>query len=450
MTEHALNLAWLLVCAFLVMFMQLGFALIETGFTRAKNAVHTMGMNLVVYPIGVIGFWLVGYGIAMGGVGSWPSLGGAPSAHHELGLHVGSRFLGFAGASKFALVSVANDPPDLGMFLFSVVFMDTAATIPTGVLAERWKFSAFAIYAFFMSMVLYPLYANWVWGGGWLAAAGENFGLGHGCVDFAGSSVVHMTGGITGLAGVLVIGPRLGKFRKDGTVGLMAGHNLPWAVMGTFVLAFGWFGFNAGSTLAATDSRIAAVAVNTVIASSAGALTSLFYEWQRHRRPDIAMTCNGLLGGLVAITGSCAFVAPSSAALIGVVAGLLVPWLVIALERRDLRHVLQVLARDPVGAIAVHGACGAWGMLALGLFADGSYGEGWNGVPGPVRGLLFGDAGQLGAQVMGIAANAAVVFGLAYGFFRAAERLVGNRVSSEVEWNGLDGLEMGSEAYPRE
>lgn len=443
MPEHALNLAWLLVCAFLVMFMQLGFAMIETGFTRAKNAVHTMGMNLVVYPIGVVGFWLVGYGIAMGGVGSWPTLGGTVSSHHEFGVHIGSRLLGLVGASKFALVSVSHDPSDLGMFLFSVVFMDTAATIPTGVLAERWKFSAFALYGFFMSMFLYPLYANWVWGGGWLATLGENFGMGHGCVDFAGSSVVHMTGGITGLAGVLVVGPRLGKFRKDGTVGLMAGHNLPLAVMGTFVLAFGWFGFNAGSTLAATDSQIAAIAVNTVISSSAGALTSLFYEWQRHRRPDIAMTCNGLLGGLVAITASCAFVAPSSAALIGVVAGLLVPWLVILLERRGKID-------DPVGAITVHGACGAWGMLALGLFADGSYGEGWNGVPGAVRGLLFGNPGQLAAQVMGIGTNMVVVFGVSFGFFRAAERLVGNRVSSEVEWNGLDGLEMGSEAYPRE
>jgi Amt family ammonium transporter len=443
MQEHALNLAWLLVCAFLVMFMQLGFAMVEAGFTRSKNAVHTMGMNLVVYPIGVVGFWLVGYAIAMGGVETWPSLGETHSPHQEIGLGFGSHFFGLAGAAKFALVSAAHDPPDLAMFLFSVVFMDTAATIPTGVLAERWKFSAFALYGFFVSMILYPLYANWVWGGGWLATMGENFGLGHGCVDFAGSSVVHMTGGVMGLAGVLVVGPRLGKFRKDGTVGLMAGHNLPLAVMGTFVLAFGWFGFNAGSTLSGTDTQIAAIAVNTVIASSAGALTSLFYEWQRHRRPDIAMTCNGLLGGLVSITASCAFVAPSAAALIGVVAGLLVPWLVITLERR-------AKIDDPVGAIAVHGACGAWGMLALGLFADGSYGDGWNGVSGPVRGLLFGDAGQLAAQLMGIGTNVTIVFGLAYGFFRAAERLIGNRVSSEIEWNGLDGLEMGSEAYPRE
>lgn len=443
MPEHSLNLAWLLLCSFLVMFMQLGFAMVETGFTRSKNAVHTMAMNLVIYPIGVIGFWLVGYAFAMGGVSSWPTLDGASATHDELGVWLGSRFFGLLGGSKFALVSVAHDPPDLAIFLFSTVFMDTAATVPTGALAERWKFAAFIPYAFFMSMLLYPLYANWVWGGGWLAGLGTNFGLGHGCVDFAGSSVVHMTGGVTSLAGVLVIGPRLGKFRKDGTVLLMAGHNLPLGVMGTFVLAFGWFGFNAGSTLAASDPRIAAIAVNTAIASSASALTSLLYGWQRHRFPDIAMTCNGLLGGLVAITAPCAFVAPPAAALIGVVAGLLVPTVVGELERR-------AKIDDPVGAITVHGVCGLWGTLAVGLFADGSYGDGWNGVAGPVRGLLFGDPGQLAAQAIAAATNAVVVFALAYGFFRMVERLVGNRVSHEVEWSGLDGLEMGSDAYPRD
>ncbi|HZU82127.1 MAG TPA: ammonium transporter [Polyangiaceae bacterium] len=443
MPEQALNLAWLLVCSFLVMFMQLGFAMVETGFSRSKNAVHTMAMNLVVYPVGVIGFWLLGYGFAMGGVSGLPTLGGTGATHHELGFRVGGHVFGLLGGSKFALVSVTRDPAELAFFVYATVFMDTAATIPTGALAERWKFSAFIVYGLFMSTVMYPLFANWVWGGGWLGALGRNVGLGHGCVDFAGSGVVHMTGGITALAGSLVIGPRLGKFRKDGTVVLMAGHNLPLAVMGTFVLAFGWFGFNAGSTLAASDPRIAAVAANTMIASSAGALASLFFEWQRHRRPDIAMACNGLLGGLVSITAPCAFVAPSAAALIGVIAGVIVPWMVGILERRGRID-------DPVGAITVHGVCGAWGMIALGLLADGSYGDGYNGVPGGVRGLLFGDPGQLAAQAMGVGTNVLVVFGLSYGFFRVVERLVGNRVSSEVEWTGLDGLEMGSEAYPRD
>ncbi len=440
---QSLNLAWLLVCAFLVMFMQLGFAMVETGFTRAKNAVHTMAMNLVVYPVGLVGFWLVGYGIAMGGVPAWHTLPAGAGDHLEIGVRLGGHFFGFLGASKFALMDVSNDPANLAMFLFSAVFMDTAATIPTGALAERWRFGAFVVYGFFMSTILYPLFANWVWGGGWLASLGTAFGLGHGEVDFAGSSVVHMTGGLTALAGTIVIGPRIGKFRRDGTISMIQGHNLPMAVMGTFVLAFGWFGFNAGSTLAATEPRVALIAANTAIASATGALTSLGYVWQRHRRPDVAMACNGLLGGLVAITAPCAFVEPPAAALIGVVAGLLVGVAVSGLERR-----LRV--DDPVGAISVHGLCGAWGTLAVGIFADGSFGEGWNGVAGPVRGALFGDFGQLGAQLVGMLANVVVAFGGAYAYFRLSDRLIGNRVSAEIETAGLDDLEMGSDAYPRD
>ncbi len=443
MPVHSLNLAWLLISAFLVMFMQLGFAMVETGFTRAKNAVHTMAMNFAIYPIGVVGFWLLGYGFAMGGVVGWSTLANDGSASAELGIHLGSRFFGLIGGTKFALLSVAHEPSNLGMFLFSVVFMDTAATIPTGALAERWKFSAFVVYGAFMSAFLYPLLANWVWGGGWLSALGTNFSLGHGCVDFAGSSVVHMTGGVTALAGAIVVGPRIGKFRKDGTIVIIQGHNLPMAIMGTFVLAFGWFGFNAGSTLAASEPRIAEIAVNTAIASSTGALASLFPVWHRHRRADIAIACNGFLGGLVSITAPCAFVTPAAAALIGLVAGLLVTWGVNMLEHRF--HI-----DDPVGAIAVHGISGAWGTLALGLFADGSFGEGWNGVAGPVRGLLFGDAGQFVAQAIGVVTNAVVVFGLASLFFRGLERLLGNRVAAEVEWNGLDEMEMGSQAYSRD
>jgi ammonium transporter, Amt family len=443
MAEHSLNLAWLLVCAFLVMFMQVGFAMVETGFTRAKNAVHTMAMNFVIYPIGIVGFWLVGYGLSMGGVEGWRSLGPLGADHAERGLHFGSYFMGLFGSSKFALISVAHDPPNLAMFLFSAVFMDTAATIPTGALAERWRFASFVVYGVFMSTILYPVFANWVWGGGFLSTLGTSFGLGHGEVDFAGSSVVHMTGGITALAGVLVIGPRIGKFRKDGTISMIQGHNLPMAILGTLILAFGWFGFNAGSTLAATEPRIAEIAVNTAIASATGALASLTYVWQRHHRPDVAMVCNGFLGGLVAITASCAFVAPSSAALIGVVAGLLVPWAVGELERR-------FRVDDPVGAIAIHGVCGLWGTIAVGLFADGSFGEGWNGVSGPVRGLMFGDPGQFAAQAIGVGVNIVFVFGTAYGLFRALDRLVGNRVLPEIETAGLDDVEMGSDAYPRD
>ncbi len=436
--EQSLNLVWVLLGAFLVMFMQVGFALVETGFTRAKHAVNTMGMNLVIYPVGALGFWLVGYALMFGGVREWPSLGSAIVGAHEVKL--GS--FGVFGAAKFALVSVANDPSSLAMFLFATVFMDTAATIPTGAMAERWRFSAFLIYGFFMSMFLYPLYGNWVWGGGWLSTLGVHAGLGHGHVDFAGSTVVHMTGGVTALAGTLVLGPRAGKFRRDGTILATPGHNLPFSVIGTLILAFGWFGFNAGSTLSAADPRIATIAVNTMLSSAGGAVVALLYVWWVGGKPDIGMCCNGLLGGLVAITGPCAFVAPAAAVLIGVVAGLLTPFSVMTLERR-------FRVDDPVGAISVHGVCGIWGALALGLFADGAYGSGWNGVEGPVRGLLFGDASQLAAQCIGVAANVLFVFPAAYGFFRVVDRVLGIRVPAEVEWAGLDTVEMGSEAYPR-
>ncbi|HEX9049532.1 MAG TPA: ammonium transporter [Anaeromyxobacter sp.] len=440
--EPALNLAWVLLAAFLVMFMQAGFAMVETGFTRARNAANTMAMNLVIYPVGALGYWLVGYALMYGGVAEWPSLGPSAAGGHELALRLGGHAWGIVGAAKFALVSVARDPAHLAMFLFATVFMDTAATIPTGAMAERWKFSAFVIYGVFMSTLLYPIYGHWVWGHGWLAGLGLNAGLGHGHVDFAGSSVVHMTGGVAALAGALVLGPRLGKFRADGTISAMPGHNLPLSVVGTLVLAFGWFGFNAGSTLSASDPRIALVAVNTLLASSAGAVAALLYVWISFHKPDVAMTCNGLLGGLVAITAPCAFVSPAAAVLIGIVAGVLVVFTVNLLERR-----FQV--DDPVGAIAVHGACGTWGALAVGLLADGTYGAGWNGVAGPVRGLLFGDAGQLAAQAAGVLTNLVFVFGASFGFFKLVDRLLGNRVPAEVEYTGLDTLEMGTDAYPR-
>jgi ammonium transporter, Amt family len=439
--DYTLNLCWVALTGFLVMFMQVGFAMLETGFSRSKNAVHTMAMNLLIYPIGVLGFWLSGFALMYGGIANFPSLGAHLSAHRELSLAIGAHHLGFLGAAKFALVDVAQDPAQLVMFLFATMFMDTAATVPTGALAERWKLSAFVGYGFFVSMVLYPVFGNWVWGGGWLSQLGSAFGLGHGHVDFAGSSVVHMTGGVMALAGSLVVGPRVGKFRRDGTVSVIPGHNLPLAILGTGVLAFGWFGFNTGSTLSAHDPRIALIAVNTMLASAAGAFTALLYVWQRHHRPDMGMFCNGLLGGLVAITGPCAFVSPASAALIGLVAALLVVTVSSWLERK--LHI-----DDPVGAISVHGACGAWGALSVGLFADGTYGVQFNDVPGPVRGLLFGDASQLLAQVIGVATNAVYVFALSFAFFWVLERTLGNRVNAEVEWNGLDAQEMGSEAYP--
>jgi Amt family ammonium transporter len=439
--DTASNLCWVALTGFLVMFMQVGFAMLETGFSRSKNAVHTMALNLLIYPVGVLGFWLSGFALMYGGVAGFPTLGPGLAVHRELSIGIGSHQLGLLGGAKFALLDVSQDPAHLVMFLFATLFMDTAATIATGALAERWKLSAFAIYGGFVSMLLYPVYGNWVWGGGWLSQLGSAFGLGHGHVDFAGSSVVHMTGGVAALAGAIVLGPRVGKFRRDGTVSVIPGHNLPMALIGTGILAFGWFGFNAGSTLSAHDPRIALIAVNTMIASATGAFTAVLYVWRRHDKPDMGMFCNGLLGGLVAITGPCAFVSPAAAALIGLLAALIVVTVGGWLERR-----LRI--DDPVGAIAVHGACGAWGALSVGLFADGSYGSGWNGVRGPVRGLLFGDASQLLAQLIGVVVNAGFVFALSFAFFSILERILGNRVSAEVEWNGLDAHEMGSEAYP--
>src|SRR5690606_11012007 len=271
-------------------------------------------------------------------------------------------------------------------------FMDAACTIPTGALAERWKFASFVLFGFAMSTVIYPVYAHWVWGGGWLSALGRNYGLGHGHVDFAGSSAVHLTGGVAALVGARLVGPRIGKFGPDGTPRGIPGHNLALAMTGTFVLAFGWFGFNAGSTLAATDLRTAIVAVNTMLSSAAGAFAATLHTWRGFGKPDPTWMCNGMLAGLVAITAPCAFVDAPSAVLIGGLAGVLVVKAATFVE-----ETLRI--DDPVGAIGVHGANGAWGILALGLFANGSYGEGLNGVPGGVRGLFYGDSGQFFAAL---------------------------------------------------
>ncbi|MEO8520811.1 MAG: ammonium transporter [Acidobacteriota bacterium] len=437
----AINMVWVLLAGFLVMFMQAGFAMVETGMTRAKNVGHTMSMNFMVYAVGMLGFWACGYALQMGGVGAVAALGGTPTLNHEFTVTLFGKTFGLFGLKGFFLSGDTYDVGIFALFLFQMVFMDTAATIPTGSMAERWKFSAFLLFAFFMSMFAYPLFANWVWGGGWLAALGSNFGLGHGHVDFAGSSVVHMVGGVAALAGAIVIGPRIGKYNADGTANVIPGHNLPMAVAGTFILAFGWFGFNAGSTLAGTDLRIAVVAVNTMLASAAGAFAAMVYVWLRYGKPDPGMLVNGFLAGLVAITAPCAFVNSVSAVLIGGLAGVLVVVAAYFIER-----TLKV--DDPVGAIAVHGVCGAWGVLSLGLFADGTYGDGWNGVPGTVRGLFYGDASQLAAEAMGVVTCFVFIFTSFYLFFKLVEATLGNRVAAQDEINGLDVPEMGALGYP--
>jgi Amt family ammonium transporter len=436
----AINIIWTLIAAFLVMFMQAGFAMVETGFTRSKNVAHTMGMNFLVYAIGVLGFWIAGFAIMFGGVGSVASLGGTPGLTNEITINLFGKTFGLFGGNGFFLNNSVYDVGVFALFLFQMVFMDTTATIPTGAMAERWKFSAFVFYAFFISMLVYPIYGNWIWGGGWLSQLGANFGLGHGVVDFAGSSVVHLVGGVAALAGAIVLGPRLGKYNKDGSSNAIPGHNIPMAMVGTFILAFGWFGFNAGSTLAGNDLRLAVAATNTMLASAAGAFAATLYMILRYGKPDPSMMANGMLAGLVAITAPCAFVNAISSVIIGAIAGVLV---IIAVFFVD--HKLKI--DDPVGAVAVHGVNGVWGILALGLFADGTYGDGWNGVAGTVKGLFYGDASQLVAQLIGIAVCIVFVFAAMYGFFKIQDKIWGIRVSKKDEIEGLDMPEMGIKGY---
>lgn len=436
----AINFIWVFLGAILVFFMQAGFAMVETGFTQERNAVHVMMTNFTIFAVGTVGFFLMGYALMFGGVGPLTVLGGK-----EI---LGIRFEPVRGWSLFGLKGFALSGKgvyDVGVFLFflfQVVFMDTAATIVTGAMAERWRFKAFLVYGLFMSMFLYPVYGHWVWGGGWLSRLGANLGLGHGVVDFAGSSVVHAVGGLCALAGAMVIGPRIGRFDSEGRAHAIPGHNLPMAIIGVIILVFGWFGFNACSTLNGGDLRLAVVAVNTLLAACAGCLSAMFYIWKKMGKPDPSMTANGMLAGLVAVTAPCAFVPAWAALLIGAVAGILVCEGVFVLERFGVD--------DPVGAVAVHGFNGLWGLLALGLFADGTYGSGLNGVDGGVRGLFFGDAGQLAAQAIGALVCAAFVFGLSYLFFRLQDRWQGIRVAPQEEVDGLDVHEMGVSAYSDE
>ncbi len=437
----SINFVWTLIAGFLVMFMQPGFAMVETGFTRAKNVVHTMAMNLMIYPLGLLGFYICGFAFMFGGLGPIATLGGYTGLDHEVAINLFGREFGLFGGKGFFLSGSGYDVAIFALFLFQVVFMDTTATIPTGAMAERWKYLSFFIYGWFVGTIIYPIYGNWVWGGGWLAMLGKNFGLGHGHVDFAGSSVVHLTGGVIALVGAWLVGPRDGKYDKDGAPNPILGHNIPMAVVGTFILAFGWFGFNAGSTLAGTDLRIGVVATNTMLASATGALAATLWMWiVRFNKPDPSMMCNGMLAGLVAITAPCAFVNSVSACIIGLIAGVIVVEAALFIERK-----LKV--DDPVGAIAVHGFNGAWGCLALGLFADGTYGDGWNGVAGTVKGLFYGDASQFVAQFIGIAANFIYVGLISLIIFKLIDVFVGNRVDRETEVEGLDVPEMGVPGY---
>ena len=437
----ATNIMWTLLAGFLVMFMQAGFALVETGFTQKKNVAHTMGMNFMVYALGMIGFWICGFAFMFGGALNAATLGGAPGVIPDyVTIHLFGHDWNIIGKAGFFLNSKVYDVGVYTLFLFQMVFMDTTATIPTGSMAERWSFKSFLVFGLFISMFVYPIFGNWVWGGGWLSQLGVNFGFGHGHVDFAGSSVVHMVGGVAALAGAIVIGPRIGKYGKDGTVNTIPGHNIPMALLGTFILAFGWFGFNPGSTLAGGDFRIAIVAVNTMLAGAAGSLSALVYMYAKGNKPDPGMLANGMLAGLVAITAPCAFVTSLSAVIIGAIAGILV---ILAYNFVDRKLKID----DPVGAFAVHGVNGAWGVLSLGLFADGSYGDGWNGVKGTVKGWFYGDSSQFVAQLIGTFTCLVFTFVVMYVFFKVSNKFVKVRVKEADEIAGLDIPEMGVMGY---
>jgi ammonium transporter, Amt family len=452
----SINIFWMLIAGFLVFFMQAGFALVETGFTRAKNVAHTMMMNMMVFCIGAIGYYLVGFAFQFGGVNfTYPATRGLSEWAHSpttLGdwghmlasplLHIGQH--GLLGGSGFALLGLTGSGV-LAFFLFQMVFMDTAATIPTGSTAERLKFSGFVLMGFWVSMVVYPLVGGWIWGGGWLQNLGRSLGLGNGAVDFAGSGVVHMIGGSVALAGAVVVGPRIGRFNKDGSANAMPGHNIPMGVLGTIILFFGWFGFNPGSSLAFIGGgRELAVlaAVNTLLAGAAGGMSSMLYMWLLGptKKPDPGLSVNGILAGLVAITAPCAFVSPLAAVVIGLVAGVLVCLATFWLEKLHID--------DPVGAVPVHFANGCWGVLAVGIFANGNPASaGWNGVSTPVVGLLHGGSTQVIAQSLEALSVFVVVGGLSYLFFKVLNMLKLLRSAPADELMGLDVPEMGMVGY---
>ncbi len=462
----AINYMWTLVTGFLVMFMQAGFMFVETGLCRAKNAAHTSAMNFMIYPLGCLAFWVYGFALGWGNwwngpvaPGWYASLGpglsvlnggiGLGAAVDAAGNATGAFTYGLMGTKGFFLTGAVNDTGVMVLFFFMMVFMDTTATIPTGAMAERWAWKNFCLYGLWVALP-YCIYANWLWGGGWLAQGGLNWGLGHGAVDFAGSGVVHGMGGIIGLAGAMVIGARIGKFDSKGHPQALPGHSVPMVVLGTFVLAFGWFGFNPGSTLSGTDLRISFVVVNTMLASITGALGSYLALTLKGLKPDPTMMCNGMLAGLVAITAPCAFVNPVGAAIIGAIAGVLVIYSVFFFEARGVD--------DPCGAISVHGVNGLWGVLSLGIFATGEYGAGWNGVvrdemvkaygSDGVRGLLYGDPSQFVMQAIDCIVLAIFAFAMAYVWFKVSDMITPIRVSRETEIEGLDGPEMGTLGYP--
>ena len=416
----SINYIWVLICAFLVFFMQAGFAMVEAGMVRVKNVANVLMKNFMDFVMGTLVFLVIGYSLFMG---------------TDIGGIVGDP------TTAFLLVGDAYDVSTMLSWFFMLVFAATAVTIVSGAIAERPKFKTYLVYSAVVTAFIYPMYAHWVWGGGWLATSDlmVDLGGGYGALDFAGSGVVHALGGMLALAACVVIGPRIGRYTKDGKPLPIPGHNLTMVMLGGFILWFGWFGFNAGSTLNGNQLIIAKICVTTVIAAAGGALSALLISWKRAGAADLGLTVNGMLGGLVGITAGCAWVEPWAALLIGVVAGFIVCYGVWLMERKGVD--------DVVGAISVHGFNGLWGLIALGLFADGTYGV--YTADGPlVTGLLYGNAGFLAVQLINAAVVAMWALGTGFALFYGLKRTVGIRVSPEEELQGLDISEHNVSAYP--
>ncbi len=412
------NMIWTLIAGFLVWFMQLGFGFFGAGLIRSKNQVNYWTKSFMDFCISSLAFWAFGFAIMFGG------------SRLFSGLDMGNSFIGYSG---FFLSGASYDVSTAMLWFFQMVFAATACTIVAGAVAERMKITAYLAYSFIIGAVIYPVFGKWVWGGGWLSTLSI---LGTtGVRDFAGSGVVHMVGGLAALIAAAMVGPRIGKFNKDGTPNAIKGHNLPFVVIGTFILFFGWFGFNAGSTMAATDLRLSIVAVNTFLAGATGALVAFYWEFVRTGKANIIAACNGSLAGLVGITAPCAYVAPWAAVLIGGIAVVFMMAGSYIVERK-----LKV--DDAVGAVPVHFAGGLWGLLAVGIFADGSYGG--------VKGLITGEAGQILLQAVNILALVAWVAPTAFLTFWIIKKTTGLRASRKEELAGLDISEHGLEAYPAE
>lgn len=417
--QMTLDTVWVLLCAFLVFFMHAGFALLESGLVRKKNVVNVLSKNVMIVASTSIVFWLVGFGLMFGNGNAIVGTSG---------------FFVPADPSLFESLSWSQIPLSV-KFFFQMVFAATAATIVSGAVAERIHFKAFLIFGVVLGALIYPIAGHWVWGGGFLA--------GLGFLDFAGSTVVHSVGGWAALVGVWMLGPRRGKYRKDGTMKPIPGHNMTSAALGTFVLWLGWFGFNPGSTLSANPDAIGHIVLVTNLAAASSALVATAYTWWRAGKPDLGLTLNGALAGLVAITAPCAFVSAPFAIVIGVIAGVLVVEGVLLFDR--------VRADDPVGATSVHLVCGVFGTLAVGLFADPAIAKSVAGAEVASAGLfLGGGAAQLLAQLWGVLAVGAFVVATSSAVWFTLQRTISLRVDEEDEQLGLDLAEMGMEAYPDE